>query len=78
MTSLELKTKVKSKIDSIGEDSLLNEILDFIEFENNSQIVATFNRFQMEEIESSRKEIEFGNFISHTDLKEKFVKWQSK
>ncbi len=78
MTSLELKTRVKSKIDSIREDSLLNEILDLIEFENGNQLVATFSQSQIDEIEISRKRIETGNFITHTDLKEKFVKWQSK
>ncbi|MCP9754394.1 hypothetical protein EGI26_04355 [Lacihabitans sp. CCS-44] len=78
MTSLELKTRVKSKIDSIREDSLLNEILDLIEFEDGNQLVATFSQSQIDEIEISRKQIESGNFISHSDLKEKFVKWQSK
>jgi hypothetical protein len=78
MTSLELKTRVKRKIDSIREDSLLNEILDLIEFEDGNQLVATFSQSQIGEIEISRKQIESGNFISHSDLKEKFVKWQSK
>jgi hypothetical protein len=78
MTSLELKTRVKSKIDGISEDSLLNEILDLIEFEDGNQIVATFSQPQIDQIEISRKQIESGNFITHTDLKEKFVKWQNK
>lgn len=78
MTSLELKTRVKSKIDGISEDSLLNEILDLIEFEDGNQVVATFSLSQINQIEISRKQIESGNFITHTDLNEKFVKWQSK
>lgn len=78
MSSLELKTKVKSRIDSISEDSLLNEILDLIEFEDGSQIVATFSQTQIDELEISKKQIETGNFITHADFKEKFVRWQSK
>jgi hypothetical protein len=78
MTSLELKTRVKSKIDSIRKDSLLNGILDLIEFEDGNQIVATFSQPQIDQIEISMKQIETGNFITYTDLKEKFVKWQSK
>lgn len=65
MSTIELKNKLKEKIENLNEDYLLEELLDIIDLESNTSEVIPIPDIHKEKLEISLKQMREGKTTSH-------------
>lgn len=74
MSTIELKNKLKSKIDSLNEDHLLEHLLEIIEFETSSEVFEIPKEHKAD-IEVGLAQIKAGKTISNEEVQIKVKRW---
>ena len=78
MAVIELKNKVRKRIESLNDEHLLEEILNLIDFESDKEEVYSIPPDHQKELEISLEQMKNGNTISNEDVNDKVQKWLSK
>ena len=78
MAVIELKNKVRKRIESLNDEHLLEEILNLIDFESDKEEVYSIPPDHQKELEISLRQMKNGNTISNEDVNDKVQKWLSK
>ena len=74
MSTIELKEKLKEKINGINDESLLHEIADFIDFDAYSDDIYTLSPAEVEAVKDGIDQIEKGLAISNEEARKIFDK----
>ena len=75
MAVIELKNKVRKRIESINDEHLLEEILNLIDFESDKEEVYSIPPDHQKELEISLRQMKNGNTISNEDVNDILQKW---
>lgn len=78
MAVSELKNQVKKRIESVNDESLLEEILNLIDFQSEKEEMYMIPSDHQKELELSLEQIKNGDIISNEDVNDKVQKWLSK
>ena len=78
MAVIELKNKVRKRIESLNDEHLLEEILNLIDFESDKEEVYYIPPDHQNELEISLEQMKNGDTISNEDVNDKVQKWLSK
>ena len=73
MTKVELKNKLKQKIEEIEDIALIEEILGVIEIENDQ--VYILNKEQKIAIDKAQKQVENGEYFTNDEVIEQTKEW---
>ena len=77
MTKTEIKQHLHSVIDTVENESKLEEIQEIVDYlVNNEEVLVTPE--EMEAIEEGLKDVEEGRTISYEELKKKHSEWFGK
>lgn len=68
MSTVELKNKLKEKIDNLTEDHLLEELLSIIELESTKGTVFQIPEEHKAGLERSLKQMDEGQTLAHEDV----------
>ncbi len=77
MSTIELKNKLKDKIDSLNEDHLLEHLLEIIEFETSDKIFEIPEEHKAN-IEVGLAQIKAGRTITNEEVQRKIKEWLDK
>jgi len=72
MFTLELKKKLKEKIEEINEDFLLEELLNIIDLEAHKSVIFKIPEEHKEGLKISLKQMDAGNTIPHDNVIQEF------
>ncbi len=75
MALIELKNKVKKRIESLNDEHLLEEILSLINFESDKEEIYSIPPDHQNELEISLEQMKNGNTISNEDVNDILQKW---
>lgn len=75
MLNSDLKNKVKEKVDSIEESYLLEEILQLIDLETNSDDVFIIPESHKKELDISLKQMDNGVTFANEFVNKRIAKW---
>jgi hypothetical protein len=78
MAIIELKNQVKDRIESVNDEYLLEEILNFIDFESEKEEIYIIPADHHKELELSLEQMKNGDTISNEEVDAKVKKWLSK
>jgi hypothetical protein len=78
MAVIELKNQVKKRIESVNDESLLEEILNLIDFQSEKEEIYMIPSEHQKELELSLEQMKNGDIISNEDVNDKVQKWLSK
>jgi hypothetical protein len=78
MAVSELKNQVKKRIESVNDESLLEEILNLIDFQSEKEEMYMIPSDHQKELELSLEQMKIGDIISNEDVNDKVQKWLSK
>jgi superfamily I DNA and RNA helicase len=78
MAVIELKNKVRKRIESLNDEHLLEEILNLIDFESDKEEIYSIPLDHQKVLEISLEQMKNGNTISNEDVNDKVQKWLSK
>jgi hypothetical protein len=78
MAVSELKNQVKKRIESVNDESLLEEILNLIDFQSEKEEMYMIPSDHQKELELSLEQMKNGDIISNEDVNDKVQKWLSK
>jgi hypothetical protein len=78
MAVIELKNQVKKRIESVNDESLLEEILNLIDFQSEKEEMYMIPSDHQKELELSLEQMKNGDIISNEDVNDKVQKWLSK
>ena len=78
MAVIELKNQVKKRIESVNDESLLEEILNLIDFQSGKDDIYIIPSDHQKELEISIEQMKNGDTISNEDVNDKVKKWLSK
>jgi len=73
MTKVELKNKLKEKIEEMEDIALIEEILGVIEIENDQ--VYVLNKEQKKAIDKAQKQFENGEYFTNDEVIERTKQW---
>jgi len=77
MTKTEIKQHLHSVIDTVENESKLEEIQEIVDYlVNNEEVIVTPE--EMEAIAEGLKDVEEGRTISYEELKKKYSEWFGK
>jgi len=65
MSTIELKNRLKEKIEELNEDHLLKELLSIIDLESSRNEIFIIPEEHKEDLEKSLKQMDDGNTIPH-------------
>ena len=68
MSTVELKNKLKKKIEELHEDYLLEELLNIIDLETNKSSVLKIPKEHKEGLEISLNQMDSGKIIPHKEV----------
>ncbi|MBK8737094.1 MAG: hypothetical protein IPL98_14760 [Saprospiraceae bacterium] len=75
MAVIELKNKVRKRIESLNDEHLLEEILNLIDFESDKEEIYSIPLDHQKELEISLEQMKNGNTISNDDVNDILQKW---
>ena len=75
MAVKELKNQVKERIELVNDEHLLEEILNFIDFESEKEEIYMIPADHQKELEISLEQMNNGDTISNEDVNAKVQKW---
>ena len=75
MAVKELKNQVKERIELVNDEHLLEEILNFIDFESEKEEFYMIPADHQKELEISLEQMKNGDTISNEDVNVKVQKW---
>ena len=75
MAVKELKNQVKERIELVNDEHLLEEILNFIDFESDKEEFYMIPADHQKELEISLEQMKNGDTISNEDVNAKVQKW---
>ena len=78
MAVSELKNQVKKRIESVNDESVLEEILNLIDFQSEKEEMYMIPSDHQKELELSLEQMKNGDIISNEDVHDKVEKWLSK
>lgn len=78
MAVSELKNQVKKRIESVNDESVLEEILNLIDFQSEKEEMYMIPPDHQKELELSLEQMKNGDIISNEDVNDKVQKWLSK
>jgi hypothetical protein len=78
MQVLELKNRVKDRLEAVNDESLLEEILYLIDFESDKEETFEIPPQHLKQLEISLEQMKNGEVISNEEVDEKVQKWLSK
>ena len=73
-----LKNQVIKRLDFVNDEQLLEEILNLIEFETETDVVFSIPAEHQIELDISLEQLEKGEIVSNKDVDAKIQKWLSK
>ena len=71
MSTIELKNRLKEKIEELNEDHLLKELLDIIELESTRNEVFIIPEGHKDDLKKSLRQMDEGNTIPHKQVMKK-------
>ena len=78
MTKLDLKRKLKSKIDSIDNKLLLEEMMRLADMEDDSDELFELSAEQLQAVREAEQEYEQGKFVSGEEADKMIREWIEK
>jgi hypothetical protein len=75
MAVKELKNQEKERIELVNDEHLLEEILNFIDFESEKEEIYMIPADHQKELEISLEQMNNGDTISNEDVNAKVQKW---
>ena len=75
MSTIELKNKLKKKIEELNEDALLEQLLDIIELESYKSKTFKIPEEHKAGIEEGLQQIKEGKTKSHEEVMAKYKSW---
>ena len=75
MAVIELKNKVRKRIESLNDEHLLEEILNLIDFESDKEEIYSIPLDHQKVLEISLEQMKNGNTISNEDVNDILQKW---
>ncbi len=78
MTSIELKSKIISKVHAIEDEEILKEIYDLIKIESEIDTIYHVSEIEKKAIEAGLKDIENGKVVSSEKANELIRQWLKK
>ncbi len=75
MSTVELKNKLREKIEKLNENAILEQLLAIIELESMKTTPFKIPEEHKREIEAGLKQIRKGETISHDEVMSKYKEW---
>lgn len=78
MSTIELKQQLIDKIESIENDTILEEVYRILDIGNDNFDIYQLSEEENNAIEEGQKDIQSGKVTSHEDAKNEIEQWLSK
>ncbi len=78
MTAIELKKKLISKIGSINDESILKELLRFLEEEENCEEIYYFTDEELKAVKEAEEQYKKGEYVSAEQADKIIKEWLEK
>ncbi len=78
MNTIEIKKKLIQQINLSSDKTLLKELYEYLNRENETQGIFELNEAQHHSIEKSRKEVKDGKFLTHQKANQEIDEWLNK
>lgn len=75
MSTVELQNQVIRKIESVKNDRLLKEVLNFIDIELDEEIIVSVSNAQKNAIDEARQQIKHGNYTTNEEFDKEIDGW---
>jgi len=75
MSTAELQNQVIKKIESVKNDRLLKEVLNFIDIELDEETIITVSTAQKDAIDEARQQINDGKYSTNEEFDKEIDEW---